>query len=173
MTDVMIDLETLAVSVDACIVQVGAVYFDRYTGERGDIYKANVDVASGVTSGAKLDPDTVLWWIGQSAESRASILAEPKIEFGQAMTELNLFLSKAHHIWSHATFDFVIVMQAFKRLKLKPLFSYKRARDIRTLMDLAGKNGSIKARHQGVPHDALDDCYHQIDYCVEAFKEFI
>ena len=36
MHEVMLDLETFGTGVHSVIVQIGAVYFDRHTGETGD-----------------------------------------------------------------------------------------------------------------------------------------
>ncbi len=43
MRDCMIDFETLGTGPDAAIIQVGACYFDRVTGEIGATFKRNFD----------------------------------------------------------------------------------------------------------------------------------
>ena len=165
----MLDLEALGNGKNACIVQIGACYFDRDTGEIGETFKVNVCAHSATDSGAELDAQTVYWWLTQSREAIDSIVAQPRVDITVAMHDLNSFLSKAKCIWSHATFDFVIVTETFRRLRIKPLFSYSTCRDIRTLVDMA-KLTIDKTERTGLHHDALADCEHQVKYCVKAFS---
>lgn len=169
--DVMVDLETWGNGKNACIVQIGACYFDRYTGEIAGEFKRNVDARSAVKSGAEIDADTIYWWMKQSEEARKSFLEEPLDPIHETMIAFNLFLSYGcTTLWSHATFDFVIIMETFKRLGIRPKVNYKAARDIRTLVDLSGVNTKDVTR-EGVHHDALDDAKFQVKYCVEAFRK--
>lgn len=170
MTDAMIDLETLGNSKNKCIVQIGACYFDRVTGDIGKEFKCNVDAGSHVFFGAEIDAKTVYWWLSQDKAAQESILKEPRINISIAMTDLNSFLSEAKCIWSHSTFDFVTVMETFHQLNIEPKFSYKTARDIRTAVDLGRVSIKDQVR-EGVHHDALADCKYQVKYLVEALKE--
>lgn len=167
MKDVMLDFEALGNGKDKCLCQVGAIYFDRVTGENGPSYKATIDAESHAKVGGKLDASTVYWWLAQSDEARKSILVEDKKSIQTAMMELNEFLRGADRIWSHATFDFVTLMDTLKQLDIKPSFGYKAGLDIRTLVYLSGASISDVPR-EGTHHDALDDCKHQIKYCVIA-----
>lgn len=169
MKDVMIDFETLGNGKDKCLCQVGAVYFDRVTGELGAEFKANIDAASHQALGGKLDASTVYWWLQQSEEARQSILADPKMPVREAMTQLNDFLSGAERIWSHATFDFVTLMDTLKELGIKPNFSYRAGLDLRTLVYLSGSSVSDFPR-EGVHHDGLADAKHQVKYCVASIN---
>ena len=169
MTDVMIDIETFGNGNRACIVQVGGCYFDRYTGEIGETFKMNIDATSSVKAGCEIDADTIYWWLGRSEEAIRSITETPRIDVSGAMVAFNHFLKDAGNVWSHATFDFVIVTNTFKLLGIKPSFHYRAARDIRTLVNLAGTD-TYKIKREGTHHDALADCLHQVNYCVEAFN---
>lgn len=104
----------------------------------------------------------------RTVPARKSI-TEPGLYVHDAMNAFLNFASEAKQIWSHATFDFVIVQETLKALRLPPL-SYKAARDIRTLVDLSGVQYKKRPR-PGVHHDALHDCVFQVGYCVEAFKQ--
>lgn len=170
MRDVMIDLETLGNGENKCIIQVGACYFERLTDEIGQTFKMNIDANSATKEGFQLDAETVYWWLGQSAEARESILAEPLLPIREVFAELNTFLEPAKCIWSHATFDFVTIMETYRKLNIKPKFSFRTARDIRTLMDIF--NVSVdKTTREGVHHDGLADALHQVKYCGLAFKK--
>jgi hypothetical protein len=169
MKDVMLDLETLGNGKNKCIVQIGACYFDRETGDIGETFKVNVDARSHVKHGGELDPDTVYWWLSQSKEAQNSITADPKIDIVEAFNSLNDFLKPAKAIWSHATFDFVTVQETFKQLSIKPLFHYRVARDLRTIVDIGKINIKDQVR-ESLHHDALEDCKFQVKYCVAALN---
>jgi len=159
----MIDIETLGNGKHACIAQIGACSFDKTK-----TFKVNVDARDASRMGCDIDADTVYWWLQQSEAARQSICA-PGVPICDALNQLNDFLSDADEVWSHATFDFVIVTNTMKDLNIKPKFSYRTARDIRTLVALA-KIDPFKNRN-GVHHDALDDCLYQVDYCSEAMAK--
>lgn len=165
MKDLMLDLETLGGINATAICQIGACYFDRNTGEIGKTFKVNVDAR---TSG-QIDADTIYWWLGQSKEAQHSITTGVLLHERQALTEFSAFAEDAKCIWSHATFDFVGITLAYKRHGIKPSFHYRVAKDIRTLVDLAGVTID-KTPRTGLHHDALEDCKHQVKYCVEAFR---
>ena len=165
MKDVMLDFETFGNGKNACVVQIGACYFDRFSGEIFDTFSVNVDARR---SGGDLDADTVYWWLSQSKEAINTLFPDQVSEL-DAFIRLNNFLSGADCIWSHATFDFVILSETLKRLKVIPSFQYRATRDIRTLMDLAGNPKFDKPR-TGVHHNGLDDCKYQVAYCVDALN---
>lgn len=172
MKDVMLDFETFGNGRDACVVQVGAAYFHPITGEVGSIFKRNVCAISAVRSGAVIDPGTMYWWMGQGKMAQESVIAEPRFTIEEVFSELNHFLDGAENIWSHATFDFPILMETFKRLKMKPGFSFRAAKDIRTLMWLAElPPDQASPVRSGTHHDALDDVIYQIKYCVNAIRK--
>ena len=166
----MIDMETLGNGKHAAVIQIGACYFDRNTGEIGQTFDMNIDAESAVRSGAEMDAATVYWWLSQSKEAIDSVIAQPRIDTTLAFEALNEFLKDAKTIWSHATFDFVILTETLKRLQIKPSFRYTVARDIRTLVDLA-KITFSKTKREGLHHNGLDDCKHQVKYCVEAMNK--
>lgn len=170
MKDVMLDFETLGNGRYKALCQVGAVYFDRITGELGSAFKANIDAISHERLGGLVDAKTVYWWLSQSDAARQSILAEPKLPIVEAVTTLNDFLEPAARIWSHATFDFVTLLQTLEDLHIKPKFSYKAGLDLRTLVYLAGTKVD-KVVREGTHHDALNDCKHQVKYAVAALNQ--
>ena len=166
MKRVMIDFEALGNGKHACVVQMGACYFGAMH-ELPDVrtFKLNVNAEDAMRNGAEMDASTVYWWLSQSPEAIKSILAEPRVPEVEAFTQLNDFLAPADEIWSHATYDFVILTEALKRLAIKPKFSFRTARDIRTLHALSGfDRKSIK--REGTHHDALDDAVYQARYVI-------
>lgn len=170
MKDVMIDFETLGRNPDAPVVQIGACYFDRKTGEIGKTFYMKVDPVSAVKSGAIMDIEAIQFWLEQSDEARQRVFSKTDAQpIKYAFEAFNDFLGGAQQIWSHATFDFVILQATLRRLGIKPRVNYKSARDIRTLQDLADYPAGQP--RSGVHHDALDDCKFQVSYCVAAFNK--
>lgn len=164
----MIDLETFGVSSNACIVQIGVCRFDMGTGEILETLKLNVDAQSAVANGAVIDGQTVYWWLKQSEEARKSV-TDFAIDEKQALMLLNAFLDGADEVWSHTTFDFVLITGAMQRHGIKPKFSYRSARDIRTLVALAPSVQEKQVR-TGTHHDALEDAKYQVQYCSAIYR---
>lgn len=169
MKDVMLDFETMGNGKNAAVVQIGACYFDRVTGEIGKTFECNIDLESCIKSGGELDASTVQWWLSQSPEAIQSILANPKYTIQDSFNGLNDFLGDCKAIWSHATFDFVILQETLKRLGIKPKFRYSHARDIRTLVDIANIKTKPLVR-EGLHHNGLADCKHQVKYVTAALN---
>jgi hypothetical protein len=168
MKDVMVDIETLGNGKNGLICQIGACYFDRETGEIGRKYKVNIDPKDAERYGCELDASTVMWWLSQSEQARKSILADPKVSLVEGLMGFHEFIKGCKTIWSHATFDFVMINESCRRMNLPPL-PFRKARDIRTLVDL-GKVTIKKVQRGGTHHDALDDAIYQVKYCVECFN---
>lgn len=168
MKDVMIDLETWGRGASALIIQIGAVYFDPTTGELGDKFAINIDPVSAFAGGGTMDPDTIRWWMQQSKEAQESLFKDPQ-DYCFAMGQFREFLKEADRVWSHATFDFVIIQQAFQNLGI-PQLSYRQGLDIRTLMYTAKVSTSDFPR-EGIHHNGLDDAIHQVKYTSAALQK--
>jgi len=170
MKDVMIDLETMGKTFNAPILQFGGIYFDRHTGELKDQLQININLEGSMSLGFTPDASTIKWWMGQSDEARKSILKDPEYNCYNAIHKINDFLKNVKNIWSHATFDYVILMNHLNKIRLKPSFHYRSARDIRTLINLAGYSHDKKNKNKGTKHTSIDDCKFQIEYCVKCFN---
>lgn len=167
MTDVMIDLETFGTRYSAQIIQIGACYFDRETGEIGIGFSANID--GTLQDKFTTDYSTIKWWLEQSDAARSLVTSNP-IPLQEALGDLFLFLNKPDiQLWSHATFDIPILMNAFEVVGLKCPVPFRNMRDLRTLMDLANHRSTLE--RQGTHHNALDDAKYQARYAAEAISK--
>jgi hypothetical protein len=175
MTHLMLDLETYSAKSNAVIVQIGATAFDPQTGKIQSEFKLNVDPQSCVDAGLHLDTGTIDWWLKQSKEAQASITDDSdRKSISKALEMYSNWVKgvmpyRGARVWCHATFDFVILNNAFQATGIKPPYSHTAARDLRTIVDLAKVNYYNKPR-KGTYHDALDDCKFQVEYLMDCFK---
>lgn len=163
----MIDTETLDIGENSVMIQLAGVYFDRYTGNKGESFCKSINIQDCLDQGFTVGGDTLNWWLTQKHETLKSILnkAEP---LGDTIWSFSHFVNNADFIWSHATFDFPLVQNYLKTLRCKEL-PFRGARDIRTLVDLSSVDLNNYDWDRNT-HDALDDCNFQIDYCVDALN---
>lgn len=165
MRDLMIDIETLGTEYGSVITQIGACYFDRFTGEIGGRYKVNIDIADCLREGLKIDAGALKFWFDQKERS----FLRGTVPLRWAMEEYRSFSKKAKCVWSHSTFDFSMILSVCFKLGIPPVNHYVTTKDIRTLMELAGTHKDDDAIYPNA-HDALEDCYNQVKYCVKAFN---
>lgn len=165
MKDLMLDLETLGTDYESVITQIGACYFDRYSGEVGEQFKANINIEDCLRYGLKVDEGAIRFWFNQKNKS----FLENTVPLKWALEEYRAFSKKAKYVWSHATFDFSMLLSVCAKLGIRPVNHYVTTRDIRTLVELADTTKDDDTPHEDA-HDALADCLFQVQYCVKAFK---
>jgi exodeoxyribonuclease VIII len=171
MKDLMIDIETMGITSDAVMIQLAAVYFDPFTKEIGKKFNIYISEDSCLSSGFITDQSTKDWWSKQNQNVLQNIQSQ-SIDVKNAMEGFVNFLPKNTYdlrVWSHATFDFVIVQNYLQKLT-KKRFNHKTAMDIRTLIYLSGIDLDSYDWSQKT-HDALDDCLFQINYCSDAIQK--
>ena len=166
MTDVMIDLETLNTSPDAVVLTLGAVKFKRsgpaQTLKDMDHFYTRIELQSCLDAGLSISQETKAWWDQQSAEARhEALIHKDRIPLKEALLKFRDWFGDSRYIWSHgATFDCVILEQAYKACNLPTPWKFWSARDTRTLFDLAGVK--IKDFPISVAHHALHDAFRQV-----------
>lgn len=169
MKDLMIDIETMGNTSNATMIQLAGIYFDRYTGETGKEFCINIDENSCKAMGFMSDQSTVDWWAKQDQNILNNIRSSCN-DAVDAITQFHAFYKLGGfdvNIWSHATFDFVIVQNYLQ--KIGKYMNHKYARDIRTLVDLS-KINLDSYNWNNKTHNALDDCKFQVKYCVDAIN---
>lgn len=165
--NIMLDLETLSSSPDACIVAIGAATFssdgadqDKGFTPRQKFY-AVVDPQSAQDAGGVITARTVQWWAKQSDAARAVLNDSSAIDIYNAVRRFAGFcLNFAEpKIWGNgAGFDNVVLRQAFERLGLKGPWEFRNDHCYRTLKNL---RPDIAFEPYGVAHHALDDAIAQ------------
>jgi hypothetical protein len=170
MKDIMIDIETLDTSVDAAMVQIAAVSFNRKTGEIIESFHRCLDVSRVKENGFIINNNTLDWWKKTNPAVLVEIITkgignDPM----EVMEDFYNFVGKDSLIWSHSTFDFPIVNNYLNSF-IKKRLPFRNARDIRTLVCLSGIDLN-DYDWDNKTHDALDDCKFQIKYCTDAFNK--
>ena len=166
----MIDLETLGTGPNACLLQIGACRFN-LRGEITEEVSIEIDPNTSIISGGVMDTGAVEFWIRQPKEVVDKVWSqkETRVTEWAALDMMNSFLLGADEIWSHATFDWVILQNAYKRHRMTPSFHYRSCRDLRTLTSLANIK-TIDFTREGMHHNALDDAKFQVKYAVAAIN---
>lgn len=162
---IMLDLETLGTSANAAIVSIGAVVFDT-TGTHNEFSRA-ISVESTIASGGIVDPSTLLWWFEQSEAARQFWLHEP-VDLVSALNSFILWIPEGAYVWGNgASFDNVILGNAYKRTKLKQPWKYSKDMCYRTMKNIAPQ---IQLQRYGVHHNALADATSQALHLIEIYK---
>lgn len=168
----MLDIETLGTDSNAVVVSISAVQFDLRTGEIGDSYEQAIDLKAQVENGGVLEPDTIEWWMSQSKDAQDELSRLKKNPLYMVLYSFNEFCisRECNALWGNgATFDNVIVRNLYRRSGAAFDLPFYADRDVRTLVDLAGVNHREYEFH-GIKHRGIDDCMHQIKYCIDAYQ---
>ena len=164
---VMIDLETLGKGSHAAIWTIGAVKFNPThcaesieelmdTTER---FHIRINMASSFALG-RADASTVEWWMGTERDTaRRAIFAMPDVGLIEALDGFKEWFGSDKPVWGNgATFDNVILSNAFAACNIERPWSYRSDRCYRTLKSLAP---DVKPIDVGIAHGALDDALAQ------------
>lgn len=172
MKHLMIDLETLGNGSNSVICSIGAVEFNLKTGETGREYYQVIDIQSCLNAGLKVDGSTIQWWLTQSEAARQEIAKQGTVLktalLGMACP--SRFDWDSVQVWGNgAKFDLGILFDAYRACGLQAPWKHWNERDVRTLVSF---NPEIKknATHNGIAHNALSDCHHQIAYCSQIYR---
>lgn len=163
LTDLMIDLETLATQPDAAILTIGAVKFDPFGDDvndpKCDKFYVKVDLDSCDELKLVTNEDTIAWWSKQSKEAQDEAFSiDGRIPIKDAMNQLYKFAWGCKRVWSHgAAFDVVICEHVFRKIGKAVPWDFWTVRDTRTLFDL----GIDPQRPPVLKHHALEDAWNQ------------
>lgn len=166
MNNIMVDLETLGNGSNAVIIAIGAVQFDE-TG-LGRTFYTTVDAQSCVDIGLRMDVSTVMWWMKQSNEARAAFDL-PGERINNALHYFSAYIAETAgdkaEVWGNgATFDNVILANAYEEAGMKKPWKYWADRCYRTMKNMYPQ---ITAEDVGTAHNALDDAMYQALHMVK------
>jgi exodeoxyribonuclease VIII len=172
----MLDLETLGTRPGCAILSIGAVAFDRHTGDLGPEFYMVVNRKSCEAKGLTQDQSTLDWWSRQSAEAK-KVLAEAENApngLGGALVQFTAYLQKFGkrdlYVWGNgADFDQPIITACYATVGYPLPWLFYNNRCYRTLRSLGNVKGE-PPRH-GVYHNALDDAKTQALQAVNILKQ--
>ena len=166
MDDLMVDIETLGTTHNAVITQIGACFFDRNTGDYGSNFLMNIRIQDCLDKGMTVNGDTIKWWMNQEYKSWVKDAGDLAV----VLNAFRKFAKPCKAAWAHATFDFPILANAYNICKIGMPFHYRDMRDLITLVDLSDLKKEDFKTNLLKTHNALDDCFYQIEYAVKCFK---
>lgn len=182
MYEMMIDLETLDTRPKAIVLSVGAVIWETFQDEDGNLsyhvwerFLRRPEIDPQVIFGRTISEETLLWWQKQTVDARAEAFDKDRQPIGQVMIDLKTLAGKydVNHFWaSPDTFDFPIMESLAEDVGLLSMlpWSYRQKYDVRTVVNEASYSASAHKAEglAGVPHTPVFDCEWQIDLLTAA-----
>jgi hypothetical protein len=166
-TDLMLDLETLALGTQPTILTMGVCKFDplgnELTNPEMEVFYVRIDLESQEVIGREVNDSTVEWWGKQSPEAQEEALGDstpdnPRYTIQEAFDKLYKFCWGAKRVWSNGSIaDVVWAETAFKQLGRTTPWKFWEVRDVRTAFDI-GINPNMPPV---TSHHALEDAVNQ------------
>lgn len=172
MRHVMVDIETLGSVPGSVILSIGAVEFtcpeldsSTPTAFVEKPFFRSIEIFSSLMEGFTIDPKTVEWWKEQSSAAQDD--AQPskgRVSVQVALHDFYGYLKPAKNseacVWAKGPdFDLTILLAAYRITGWdNPPWSFRNARDVRTIYWLAGGGKEPPPR---VEHSALNDATSQ------------
>lgn len=156
----VVDLETLGTKGTPVILSIAVTTIEP-TAPAHREWETVVNIQSCLDYGLSIDGDTILWWLGQSDEARQAIADPEASTLPQALGDLSEWMGmvepnfRYRYVWSHgATFDAVILNEAYRIVHQITPWQFRNVRDTRTLFHLA--EGMKFPKREG-KHVAIED----------------
>jgi len=168
LTHVMVDIETFDTTPQAAIASIGACNFDE-NGIGAHVFYTTVNLQSCVDVGMTLGTDTIKWWLGQSDAARSALTSPATMPLRHALEELSAWWPDKATFWGNgATFDNVIMSEAYRLTKIERPWRYTADRCYRTMK---AEFPQIMADNRGgTHHNALDDAIYQAAHMAKILK---
>lgn len=175
--DVMVKIETVSHAANGGIVSIAVLPFSKEGNEitQEPFYKV-IDLMSCYMAGMDMN-GCQKWWMEQSAKTISNLLMAKKELISKAIDELYgylSFLSENHELvlWSRRMdYDFPKIEWCFNKFVEKKLpYLFKNKRDSRTWIKESGLD-ELQFEFEGVEHDALDSCRHQVKLLQASFNQ--
>jgi 3' exoribonuclease, RNase T-like len=181
--DIMLDIETLGTGTNATIFQISAITFDIETGKHFSTFNGIADIAEN--DFLEVDGSTLKWWLNTDKELLTELLNKGEGSSEDLLNDFHVWLksqdkdTKNIYLWGNGIlFDNKKIQEQFVEMGLDYPIFFRNDRDVRTIVDLAGKKLGIsetelKERFNDeslTKHDAFDDVKYQINLVVSCYK---
>jgi len=176
----MIDIETLGLAPDCCIISIGAIRFSMWPEpfEVTDKLELNITLPSNLANRRRIDQSTADWWMTTDPSLFVKTLTKGDTTLCDALDRLSDFITGPNRtkpeddceIWANGTdFDVTILTHAYKTvLKKSPPWKYNMVRDCRTIYKVFG---GMERPKGSVEHDAVEDCIFQAMSLAETVRK--
>lgn len=167
---IMVDVETLATTADACILTIGAQQFSPYTTQNFEelrYFYTRVEIDS--QENRNVDENTISWWSKQPEASKEEAFSEEnRVPLRTALEELSPLIWQSDFMWiNDPIFEVNILGNAYNYYDMPLPWRYYRVRDTRTIYSVTPNLVRPPATHH-----ALEDCRRQISMLQECFNFF-
>lgn len=174
MNHVMIDIETLGVSVTSPVVSIGACFFDPMFGTIGQGFYERVDMASALSCGT-IEASTIEFWMTKAEQpARDALFDGERHIMPVTLKKLSEFFLNADadqvYVWAKGpSFDIAILERLYALHLQRAPWHYRNVRDVRTVEALAEEINPAwnHVEQVGTSHNALSDAIYQAR-CVSA-----
>lgn len=158
---VVIDLETLALVPNACVVQIGLTHISPGNGLSvhgdGSSTSLDVDITDQFMRGGQIDSATARWWKSQEAYSKV-FNTDDRCSMFTALREISSpgYFNKETRVWSNGKdFDLSILAFWFGVYKLPIPWNFRLTRCWRQVYQR--HKATVKNEKRGIEHLAVDD----------------
>lgn len=171
-----IDIETLGSKPYSVVLAIGICAFNPLSGEIDEKgIDINLNIEDQAAKGLNMDASTVIWWMNQSDEARKVFTPNGGCSIDYAYTMIKEYIEShqpdSFHVfpWGNgASFDVVLMDTLFMAMGKPSLWKFWNARDVRTVVDMAGLDKKAY-RLEGTHHKALDDAINQAKMVVDGY----
>ena len=172
---VMVDIETLGLSVDAPVLSLGAVFWNVESGETLNTFYEKISLGSNLRNNKKIEESTLLFWLDQPREVFKDLLKGTEDLYAtlHAFKEWYSYLNTdvRHYVWANGpSFDIAILEANYRYFGIEVPWPYNYVRDCRTLYHLAGLDPKSIAQ-EGTQHNALSDAKFQAKCVTQAYLD--
>jgi hypothetical protein len=171
--NIMVDIETLATSIDAHVVTIGAVVFSICNGEIVDEFYVRISAKSCEELNLKKDQATLDFWKKQSEEAQKEAFdLDNRIPLLEALQKFTFFWkkNKGKYFWCQgANFDEPILSFLYEKVGLEKPWKFYNVRCLRTYLSVLRL--TLKDYIHTPAHNALLDCKNQVIAFNYASKE--
>lgn len=182
----MVDVETLGNESTPVVIQIAAVIFDVHTGETFETFNMMIDPKSSVKHGLKITASTMEFWLKQEKDAIEKVVFKAILEGQELTVVLDAFtawieqVKKTHKVksvkWYGNGDDWSWVASNYYATNREMPIPFWDSLDVRTPvewgLEIFGDDFNPKKTtvFDGIRHDAISDCLHQIKYLVTIFQ---
>lgn len=179
--NVMIDIETMALTPDALVLSIGALEFTLgATPLTGKDFLAVPAFMEQIALCRRIDPGTQAWWAHKDRRAASTHWrdAAPATTYSLAgaLQGLAGFVTGADTVWAKGPqFDIVILESLYRAAGIEIPWEYGRVRDVRTMLACTeeGRKVPPSAETTLLAHHPLADCRYQVNQLWEHGLELL